>query len=76
MTFYIVGEKLPDGSTPAPGLSVIDHRSSPVKTVDWVDAEHTLASKEDGLSQYTSPGPSRYVSRNGDVATNQYGSGS
>jgi mannose-6-phosphate isomerase-like protein (cupin superfamily) len=54
MTFYIVGEKLPDGSTPAPNLSVIDHRSTPTKTADWVDTEHTLASKEDGLSQYTS----------------------
>ncbi len=54
MTFYIVGEKLPEGSTPASSLSVIDHRSGPARTADWVDTEHTLASKEDGLSQYTS----------------------
>jgi mannose-6-phosphate isomerase-like protein (cupin superfamily) len=54
MTFYIVGEKLPEGSKPAPNLSVIDHRSNPAKTADWVDTEHTLASKEDGLCQFTS----------------------
>jgi len=54
MTFYIVGEKLPDGSTPAPSVRVIDHRDAPTKTADWVDKEQTLASKEDGLSQYAS----------------------
>jgi mannose-6-phosphate isomerase-like protein (cupin superfamily) len=54
MTFYIIGEKLPDGFTPAPALSVIDHGKDPAKTADWVDTEHTLASKKDGLSQYSS----------------------
>jgi mannose-6-phosphate isomerase-like protein (cupin superfamily) len=54
MTFYIVGEKLPDGFKPAQTLSVIDHSKVPAKTVDWVDTEHTLASKGDGLSQYSS----------------------
>ena len=54
MTFYIVGEKLADGVTPAATLSVIDHGREPGKTADWVDTEHTLAGKGDGLSQYTS----------------------
>ena len=54
MTFYIVGEKVATGITPASTLSVIDHGGDPAKTTDWVDTEHTLASKTDGLSQYSS----------------------
>ena len=52
MTFYVVGEKIPAGTTPSPTLVVADHRSAPEVTASWVNKERPLITKTDGLVQY------------------------
>jgi mannose-6-phosphate isomerase-like protein (cupin superfamily) len=54
MTFYVVSEKLGGGVKPSPGVMLADHRNGAVTTADWVDKEHALVTKADGLSQYAS----------------------
>ena len=52
MTFYVVSEKLPQGFTPKATLEVVDNRAKAPTTTAWVDKEHPLIAKADGLSQY------------------------
>ena len=52
MTFYVVSEKLPQGFTPKTTLEVVDNRGKAQVTNNWVNREHPLIAKADGLSQY------------------------
>jgi mannose-6-phosphate isomerase-like protein (cupin superfamily) len=52
MTFYVVSEKIPDGSAPATVLQVADNRSKAQTTNAWFDRERPLITKAEGLSQY------------------------
>ncbi len=52
MTFYVVSEKLPQGFTPKTTLQVVDNRAKTPTTTAWVDNEHPLITKAEGLSQY------------------------
>jgi mannose-6-phosphate isomerase-like protein (cupin superfamily) len=52
MTFYVVSEKLPEGTTPKATLQVVDKRATPQVTTNWVNQERPLITKSDGLSQY------------------------
>jgi uncharacterized cupin superfamily protein len=52
MTFYVVSEKLPEGTTPKATLEVVDNRSKPEITTNWVNQERPLITKIDGLTQY------------------------
>jgi mannose-6-phosphate isomerase-like protein (cupin superfamily) len=52
MTFYVVSEKIPEGFTPKATLQAVDDRGNAPVTKAWVDKEHPLITKDDGLSQY------------------------
>jgi mannose-6-phosphate isomerase-like protein (cupin superfamily) len=52
MTFYVISEKIPDGFTPKATLQVADNRRTAPVTKAWVDSEHPVITKDDGLSQY------------------------
>ena len=52
MSFYVVTEKIPQGFTPKTTLQVVDNRSKPQVTNNWVNRERPLITKDDGLSQY------------------------
>jgi mannose-6-phosphate isomerase-like protein (cupin superfamily) len=51
-TFYVVSEKLPEGTTPKATLEVVDNRATPQVTTNWVNQERPLITKNDGLTQY------------------------
>jgi mannose-6-phosphate isomerase-like protein (cupin superfamily) len=52
MTFYVVSENLPQGFTPKTVLQVVDNRGKTPVTKAWVDSEHPIITRDDGLSQY------------------------
>jgi mannose-6-phosphate isomerase-like protein (cupin superfamily) len=52
MTFYVVSEKLPEGSTPKATLEVVDNSAKAQVTNAWYNKERALITKDDGLSQY------------------------
>jgi mannose-6-phosphate isomerase-like protein (cupin superfamily) len=52
MTFYVIGERIPDDFTPRTTLQVVDNRGKAPVTQAWVDSERPLITKDDGLSQY------------------------
>ena len=52
MTFYVIGEKLPEGFTPSATLKVVDNRTASPVTNSWVLKERPLITKTDGLSQF------------------------
>ena len=52
MTFYMVTEKLPEGSTPKTTLEVVDNSAKAQTMNAWHDKERALISKSDGMSDY------------------------
>lgn len=52
MTFYVVSEKLPEGTTSKAALEVVDNRAKPEVTTNWVNQERPLIIQNDGLAQY------------------------
>ncbi len=53
MTFYVVSEKLPEGATLKATLEVVDNRTKPQVTTNWVNLERPLITMNDGLTQYS-----------------------
>jgi mannose-6-phosphate isomerase-like protein (cupin superfamily) len=53
MTFYVISQKLPEGSMPKATLTVVDHSAAPEVTNAWYDKERPLLTSADGLSQYS-----------------------
>jgi mannose-6-phosphate isomerase-like protein (cupin superfamily) len=52
MTFYVVSEKLTEGSTPKSTLQVVDNRGKSQVTNAWFNKERPLITRDEGLSQY------------------------
>jgi mannose-6-phosphate isomerase-like protein (cupin superfamily) len=72
MTFYVISEKIPEGFTPKTTLQVVDDRGKTSVMKAWVDKEHPLITKDDGLSQY---GAITRVEMNGMTMSRPYSDG-
>ena len=72
MTFYVISEKIPEGVAPKTTLQVADNRGKATTTTAWVDKEHSLITKEDGLLQY---GAVNRVEQNGMTMSRPYSDG-
>jgi len=52
MTFYVVTQKLPEGSLPNATLNVVDNTAKPQVAEAWYDKDRALITKSDGLRGY------------------------
>ncbi|MDD1651188.1 MAG: cupin domain-containing protein, partial [Methylococcaceae bacterium] len=52
LNFYVVSERIPEGSTPSSTVQVVDNRAAPQVANSWHNQERPLITDEEGLLQY------------------------